>query len=221
MKVFISRHCPEESVFYRTLSQKGIEVSGNSLIEFYPVPMKLPPFFDWIFFYSKTAVEYFFNAFPKISSNPKIAALGPGTAEAILKFSGNAADFCGDGNPENTAAAFQQVAAGQTVLFVRAQESKLSVQTVLQNKLNVLELIAYRNSIKTDVSETDADILVFTSSMNAKAYLQKYQLKNYQKIVAIGKPTADSLAELGIEQVITAKTPDEASLAAAVFNIIF
>jgi uroporphyrinogen-III synthase len=219
MKVFISRNCAADSIFRNILTEKGIAVSAESLIDFSPLDFQLPEAFDWIFFYSKKGVEYFFNANPKLSNLVKIAALGMGTAAGVLQYTAKIPDFTGDGIPDTTAKSFKKIAAGQTVLFVRAMESKKSVQNLLSRELTVLELIAYKNVPKNDIIKSDADVLVFTSSLNAEAYLKKYSPEKNQQLAAIGKPTVETMALMGLRDVFCADSPDEASLADLVLKI--
>jgi len=54
---------------------------------------------------------------------------------------------------------------------------------------------------------------VFTSPLNAQAYFARYALLEGQKVVAIGRTTAQAIADLGISNVITAPTPTEEVLA--------
>jgi uroporphyrinogen-III synthase len=219
MKVFISRDWVHGGIFRKILTEKGIELCAESLIDFSPLDFRLPEVFDWIFFYSKKGVEYFFDANPKLSTDVKIAALGTGTASAVLNYSGKEPDFTGDGNPETTADAFKKIALAKKVLFIRALESKKSVQNLLANDISVSELIVYKNVPKKDISESNADILLFTSSLNAEAYLKKYPLKQYQQLAAIGKPTAETLATMGYTQVYCAESPDENALANLILKI--
>jgi uroporphyrinogen-III synthase len=219
MKVFISRICDENSIFRKILTEKGIALCDESLIDFSPLDFQVPDDYDWLFFYSKKGVEYFFAANPKLSNLVKIAALGMGTAAGVLQYAAKTPDFTGDGIPESTAESFKKIAAGQRVLFVRAMESKKSVQNLLSRELTVLELIAYKNVPKTDIKKSDADVLVFTSSLNAEAYLKKYSPKKNQQLAAIGKPTIETMALMGFTDVFCADSPQEASLADLVLKI--
>jgi uroporphyrinogen-III synthase len=219
MKVFISRICDENSIFRKILTEKSIALCDESLIDFSPLDFHLPQDYDWLFFYSKKGVEYFFAANPKLSNLVKIAALGMGTAAGVLQYAAKTPDFSGDGIPESTAESFKKIAAGQRVLFVRAMESKKSVQNLLSRELTVLELIAYKNVPKIDFAKADADILVFTSSLNAETYLKKYPAEKNQILAAIGKPSAESIAALGYKDVFCSDSPDETALADLVLKI--
>ena len=66
---------------------------------------------------------------------------------------------------------------------------------------------------------SDAEVLVFTSPMNAQAYFSKHILAEKQRVVAIGQTTAGALRELGIATVEVAASPDERGLAEAVLRL--
>ena len=219
MKVFISRICDENSSFRKILTEKGIALCDESLIDFSPLNFQIPQDYEWLFFYSKKGVYFFFHANPILSTNIKIAALGKGTAAKIIQYFGQEPDFIGDGIPETCAATFKKLAAGKRVIFVRAEESKKSIQNLLNDHLTVLELIAYKNVSKVEFSKTDADILVFTSSLNAETYLKKYPVEKNQILAAIGKPSANTIEALGYKNVFCSDSPDETALAKLVLKI--
>jgi len=219
MKVFISRICDENSIFRKILTEKGISLCDESLIDFSPLDFQVPDDYDWLFFYSKKGVSFFFQANPRLSSKVKIGSIGKGTAKAVLHYFGKEPDFIGDGIPETCAADFKKIAAGQRVIFIRAEESKKSIQNLLKDELTVMELIVYKNVPKIDFAKTDADILVFTSSLNAETYLKKYPAEKNQILAAIGKPSAETIEALGYKDVFCSDSPDETALADLVLKI--
>lgn len=220
--LFISRELSPKSVFLQLLQAKGYQVSGQSLIAFEPMDFSTYPTTDWIFFYSARAAEYFSFGLEKSGlswpSATKIAAIGGGTARG-LQAQGWRVDFIGNGHPAAVAAHFAPLIQGQTVLFPRAKNSKQSIQRLLPPQLETLDLIVYRNEPKSQFSIPPADILVFTSPMNAKTYFQKYAMAKGQQLISIGASTSQALVELGHPQVIEAKEPSEKGLAHAVFRL--
>lgn len=64
-----------------------------------------------------------------------------------------------------------------------------------------------------------ADVLVFTSPMNAEAYFSKNILEKKQRVVAIGETTAGALRELGVAEIEIAAEPTEKGLAEAVLRL--
>lgn len=216
--VFITRELNKNSIFKKELTKVGFELISQSLVTFSPTLFYSIPPTDWIFFYSKNGVKFFFENAPiSLSKNIKWAVMGKGTATALLQ-QNIQADFIGNGQPKATAEAFLKIAKNQQVLFPRAKNSKKSVQNLLESQLIVHDLVVYENAIKRNFSIPNCDYLVFTSPLNATAYFQKYSWQSTQKIIAIGKTTANALKALGIHQLIIANTTSEKGLTEAVLT---
>jgi uroporphyrinogen-III synthase len=220
MKVFISRTLAADSVFRTHLTQAGFEVFGESLVRFSDVPFVVAPDADWIFFYSKTAVSFFFkNVDFSFFKQKKIAAIGAATAFFLKEKYGIAAEFIGTGEPTTTAAAFEKEAQGKKVLFPRAETSQQSVQLLLSDKIEVSDIVVYRNEMRRDFERVEADILVFTSPLNARAFVaRQVDFLPHQTVVAIGTTTQKALLSLGFKNITLAQTPTEAALAEAVLS---
>lgn len=217
-KVFISRTLSGDSIFRKILTSSHYEVYGASLLDFSMVHVRHVPDADWLFFYSKNGVRYFFQQIPlKDIDGLKLAAVGPGTA-AFLESVARPPDFTGTGEPGSTAAAFLKVALNQRVVFPQAKESRQSIQQLLTPYLTALDLVVYENMPRQDINLPDFDVLVFTSPMNAQAYFSKYRWKKEQTVVAIGKTTAKALEVLGIDSIRVAEAPTEEALAAEVLR---
>jgi uroporphyrinogen-III synthase len=218
MTVFISRNIRQDSVFYQTLYVRGIRVHGERLVEFTPVPFDEMPDAGWLFFYSKTGVHFFFQQItPRQVEDFRLAAIGHSTAGFLAKMC-RPADFTGDGDPVSTATAFLQLAKGQKVLFVRAEDSRQSIRQLLGKNITPLDLVVYKNQPRQDFDLPRFDCLVFTSPLNAQAYFSKYPFRKNQKVVAIGRTTAKALEELNIKKVTVAGAPSEEALAKAVLR---
>ena len=218
MKIFISRTQFPDSEFRQRLEAVGMEVYGESLLDFQPINFEKIPEGDWLFFYRKSGVNHFFSQLQNHSiSQIKIAAIGPGTAKALARV-GQEADFVGNGVPEHTAVAFGKIAKGQTIIFVRAEHSKCSVQNLLSNQIQVKNLLVYENEERKSFTLPYCDILVFTSPMNARAYFSTYVLHDTQQVVAIGESTAEELRGLGVSSVHLPEQPNEEALAEVVVN---
>lgn len=220
MKVYITRNIKETDFFKTALEEVGFVVFGESLIEFSPVVFNEIPDVDWLFFYSKNGVRFFFNQLTNkdLSAifNKKIGTIGEGTAKYLTKKIERQPDFVGTGEPLQTAKAFAQIAAGQKVVFPRAKQSKKSIQKQLSKVVEVVDLVVYENRPKSKISIPDVDILVFTSPMNARIYFENYDLKSTQKVISIGNTTANELQKIGVKNFVIAKNPSEKGLAEAV-----
>lgn len=216
MLIFISRELTKDSPFYSILPVKEVELIAESLVAFEQVVFSEIPQADWYFFSSRNAVKYFFQGLKAggltLPSGTKFGVLGEGTAKA-LKEQGQVADFAGNGEPQTVGEAFGVVAAGQRVLFPRAAQSRESVQKILARTVTILDLVVYTNTPRTDFELPCADLLVFTSPLNAEAYFARYILKEGQKLLAIGQSTAKTLHNLGMAEVMVAPTPSEEVLA--------
>ena len=88
-KVYITRNIKETDFFKTTLEKVGFAVFGESLIEFSAVDFNLNLDVDWLFFYSKNGVRFFFNQLNnnqlEIIKNKKIGTIGSGTAQFLAE----------------------------------------------------------------------------------------------------------------------------------------
>lgn len=224
--VFITRDLVPDSNFLRLLSKEGWNVKGRSLLEFEGVPFSYPSV-DWIFFYSKNGIKFFFDYLKlnggrwrtflkrQASDVPKLAVMSKASAEYLLEYDLKA-DFIGTGDASTAAPAFLQMSKGQAVLFPHAKNSLHSIRKIIENEVNAIDVVVYENRKITDFSASDAAVLVFTSPMNVEAYFEKYELRQYQKLVAIGHTTATKLIEMGFDNIQIADAPNEVALAESV-----
>lgn len=184
----------------------------SSLLQFKTIHFEALPDSDWIFFYSQKGVFHFFDQADRMDIvGRKIAAFGPKTAHALNDFD-LSANFIGTGYADQTAPAFLLIASGETIIFPRARTSRKSMQKSLGNKIRAIDLVVYDNIPKVEVQIPPCDILIFTSPLNAKTYFQHYQKQDRQKVIAIGKTTATTIKELGIEEVLIPDQPNEEAL---------
>ena len=216
--VFITRNPKAGNYFQHVLSAKGYPVSGRSLIEMVPVPMKHFPETDWIFFSSKHAVKFFFSQQP-VLGNQKYACIGKSTAEAIRKF-GKRADFIGYSTDTRlTGKQFASRVGDGTVLFPQAKGSLRSIQNGFVKDSQVIDLTVYETLKKNEEQIPFAEILLFTSPSNVDAYFEKNKITAEQKVIAMGEATANTLKKYGITRCNLPDTFDDAGLVRAVFSI--
>ena len=214
--VFISRNLSTESVFLQKLTSEGFKVYGESLIHFEAIPFDNLPKTDWLFFSSKNAVHFFVEGiqnFRELFSIQKfkIAGIGKATSKALKNAFGRC-DFTGDGKPENVAKAFLAVAENQTVLFPGAKNSRRSIQEILKDQIEAVDLEIYNNQPRTGFELRDFDVLVFTSPMNVVAYFLNKELFDFQEVIAIGETTGAALTTHGILNYKIAGNPSEIAL---------
>lgn len=189
--------------------------------------------YDWLVFTSPNGVRKFFEGFFSIHKdarclgNPKIAAIGNGTAAEIQSF-----HFGVDLLPEKFVAeglveAFAKESMGNlTVLWVKAEESRDVIYDGLV-KLGAIvdECIAYRTVQETEdptgaaarLREDGADIITFTSGSTVDHFFA-LGLPWPAGCVAgsIGPVTSAALRKHGISPAFEAKTHDIPGLVRAI-----
>ncbi|PPK85993.1 uroporphyrinogen-III synthase [Neolewinella xylanilytica] len=193
MAVFISRNLKADSPLLAWGRARGISVHGHSFLRFEAVAFDPPEVADWWFFYSSRAVQFAAASVPK---NTKTAAIGSGTAQALLDRA-LTVDFCGAGSPAVVADDFLAVSAGRRVFFPRARQSRLSVQKKLADRATVLDAVCYDNVPVPPPGPIDADAYIFTSPLNVAAYLDHFHLRSGARVLAIGPSTGAALRERG------------------------
>ncbi len=218
-KVFISRTLTEKSAFKKELEAQGYKTQGSSMVKFSSMDFNLDAPYDWLFFYSKTAVKYFFQKVkPQQIAGKKIATFGSSTAKALEEHKLKA-DFHGKGDSSAVAKEFLQVAKGQTIAFPRAKSSLKSVQKKIADKAKVVDLPVYKNIAKKEVPASNADYLVFTSPLNAKTYFKQHQIQKNQQVIAIGKTTGEALVSLTKGKVYVSDISSEENLVKMVSRV--
>jgi uroporphyrinogen-III synthase len=199
-----------------------MEVTGVSLVQLTPVTYPAVPAADWLFFYSKNGVAFFFSQLQspdraKVRSM-HMAAYGEATAEAIRE-AGYSVAFTGTGDAAGTAPAFLMLAEGKTVLFARALNSRHALLPYLSEHIQCIDLVVYENTPITSADIPLTDYAVLTSPINAISYLKNVTPQPFQRYIAIGSTTAKTLHDAGVSEVITAEFPSEVSLAKAILEI--
>ena len=182
------------------------------MLRFVPVPFTDVPHTDWRFFYSPRGVRYFYEQWDR-PYRGHVATIGERTGTVVGEYGGQVS-FVGTGAPEAVARQFDEVLrSGESVLFVRAENSRRSIQQFLPH-IDQQDLVVYRNR-PAPVRVPPADICVFTSPLNYQTFLQANTLQSHQKLIAIGPTTA---AAIGPRCDRVADHPGEESLAAAVMS---
>lgn len=217
--VFISRNLTTESPFLQELSAANWQVKGESFITFTPIPFNVPPpVADWIFFYSKNGIRYFFEQIEP-DEQRHYATMGQPSSDFLSSEYGIQAEFVGRGEPSSMATDFIQKAKHKRVLFPCAKNSRHTIQRLLDQDIEAINLTVYDNSIKTNIPAREERVLVFTSPLNAEAYFEQHILKKYQSLIAIGHTTAHALEQLGYHKYRIASEPSEVALAEAVLEL--
>lgn len=198
-------------------------VEGESLVAFQGVAFSPFPETDWIFFYSAKGAAYFCEGLEHLGlawpRNSKIATIGKGTAAWLID-RGIDIQFMGSGHPTETCDQFMPLAYGKTVLFPQALHSKKSIEKLAGPNLIAKPLVVYENRMRDDFALQPADVLTFTSPLNAQAYFKKYPEYTQQRIVTIGQTTSLALEGMGRKVTAEATEPNEICLAEAVLRCL-
>ncbi len=217
--VFISRDLSLTSPFRSQLEADGFTVTDCSLLDFQRIPFEAFPTTDWIFFYSRKAVDFFLTQLENIPDDLKIATFGSGTTEALRKHK-ITPDFTGTGEGSSTLTTFLKVAGQQSsVLFPQARNSRRTIERLAGDQLVSFPFIVYDNVPKKEIEASSASFLVFTSPLNVQAYFDYNNLSNHQKIIVIGKTTGAALEVYGVEDFKVAETASEEGLVAAILDL--
>ena len=192
--IFISRSLSDASAFH-AFKKWEWKIIDFSLVEFQPLGFKQEKNYNWIFFYSPRGIEIYFENHI-IREGTRYGVMGKSSAEIFHGLTQKYPDFIGEGQSDTIAQKFNELPGTEHVLFIKARNSRNTVQEYLESRgKHCTSLSVYENRAKTDFSIEKADILVFTSPLNAEAYFTQYTLRKEQ-IYAIGKTTALKIHEL-------------------------
>lgn len=195
--VFISREANND-YFFKTLETHHFDFEAFSLLDFEPLIFELKGQFEWVFFSSKKGVDYFINGVEdSVFQNMKIGAIGKSTAQYIAEKYHLNVDFVGDVNDLALSMFNFMQLNPEKILLPRGKHSMESIQKYLP-KEKLEELVVYGNTPKSKVEKMDAEIMIFTSPLNAKTYFEIHQLDDNQQCIAIGSSTAKYLREINI-----------------------
>jgi len=214
--IFISRSLSLSSPIRQVIGNHTLV--DQSLIQFASLDFETPQA-DWIFFYSRNGVKYFFEK-GNFELYPYLwACMSEGTADELSHYV-NDISFIGTGQPEEVAQSYQNIVSPEQVTcYIRAEKSMDSIHKYL-NKEEDFSIPVYNNSPTDHIPEQDFEILIFTSPMNADAWFAKREYKN-EKVISIGKTTADHLTDsYKIRDIIIAKNPSEDSIAECLRSIL-
>lgn len=229
--VVITRAESQSAKLRAELEARGAKVKLLPLISFAPpddssaldAELRQLGTFDWIIFTSANAV----NAVAKRQKDlglaaaagekrPRIAAVGPATAEAAAA-SGFPTDFvAANHSGAGLAEELREEVRGRSVFLPRSDHANPDLPAVLKREhANVTEVIAYKtvppskadrervnNSLKDDI-----DGIVFFSPSAVRSFVDLVERKVLEKLqgrvvmVAIGPTTAGALSAAGVQRI--------------------
>ncbi len=194
MDIFISRKLEEDSILLDYFQSKKLSFLDQSLIDFKPVKFERA-WSEWLFFYSKKGVRYYFDQQPlQRMRSHKLACFGPGTASYLLDNYGFMPDFIGTGDKNSTAIGLLNSAANESVCFVVGRRSIRSVQELVAEKLESTEICVYDNTPVTVTNLQTYKTAIITSPMNYESFITNGGTAKH--VISIGATTSQKIKEL-------------------------
>ncbi len=203
-RIFISRYLTADSPFHKLIDD-GHEVIAHSLISIEKIDFAVSQAYEAVFFYSQNAIKYFFQTVP-YSQHIRYGVMGKGSQKVFETFTGAAPDYIGAGDNTRIATEIDKLWPSKTVLFPQAKNSLSSIESLLQN-CKTISVDIYNNKPITGITIPDCDLYLFTSPMNAEAFLVTHKLG--KNTYAIGPSTAHKIKSLTSQIVLY---PSEASI---------
>lgn len=210
--IFISRDIASNSDISQIAQKWNLEVIAHSLLHHNLIPFKEPEK-GILFFYSKTAVQLFFQHLTKVARTDtdsffkkyKAICFGPKTAAFC-------SSYCevlhqGDSDAKDLTDYVNQLLEEQSITFVCGQSSLKSVHGALSHE-HVKELIIYKTEQKTDSKLGAYKVALLTSPLNVAQFVASGGIAAHY--IAIGQTTLSALKDRDIEGQCPAETTEEA-----------
>ena len=189
------------------LSREGFDVVEWPLVAIEPIegPAVRAEGYDWLLLTSRHGVDELFRRLE--GPLPKIAVIGPGTAEAVRAHGVEPALIAGRSTQEGLVEALPSPAG--RVLFAGAEGAR----GVLVEELQAEALPLYRAVELEPEAQPQGDLVVLASASAARAYAR---IGLGLPCVSIGPVTSEEAERLGVSIVAEAETHDLEGLVRAV-----
>lgn len=217
--IAVTRARAQASALASRLSRLGAEVVEAPVIKIEPLNPKLPDLagYDLLCLTSPNGVEQLFAALgdARDLAGLTVAAIGPGTARALLAY-GIKADIVPDRSvAEELVEALTDVPI-ERALIARAEEARDVLPDALRARGAEVDLLALYRTIAEPLDDDartaalGADYATFTSASSARFFHEAAGTLDGPRLVSIGPVTSEQLRELGYEPTIEASdhTPD-------------
>jgi uroporphyrinogen III methyltransferase / synthase len=191
----------------QSLTAAGLEVETCPLVAVEAVdgpPLRLEGY-DWLLLTSRNGVEALFARLE--GPLPRVAVVGPGTAEALREHGVEPDLVAGVSTQEGLVAALPQPAG--RVLFAGAEDAR----DLPARELGADVVVLYRTRELRPERFPDADLVVLASASAARSFAA---LRVDVPVVSIGPVTSSEAAALGLRVVAEAPTHDREGLVEAV-----
>jgi len=173
---------------------------------------------DTVVFTSATSVEECGRSplFKGSMAEANIVSIGPGTTKALEQWGISADSMPSEYSSEGIVAHLRGTVAGKRVILIRSDHgSPVLDQGLREAGADVIDFAAYflkpadpkcLDGILDAGSAGKIDVFAFTSPLSARSFIEAAESRSIPaaemfqraRVAAIGKPTADALASLGI-----------------------
>ena len=216
--LLITKNLAELNLLPSFCKADGLELIGQSFIDFELIESPIPKDIQVLFFGSKRAAHFFLLQ-SEIPTHYQIACIGE-TTKIQLEKMGIKVDFWGSeaGNPEVVAEELKTWLAGRKLHIPLSDVSNRSMAKVLP-KEQVIEIQVYK-TIQQGIHITSTPtILAFTSPSNLAGYLLKNTIPKNAHLIVWGKTTELSLNNLGYQANYVLKYATEKELVEYLKNL--
>jgi uroporphyrinogen III methyltransferase/synthase len=190
--------------------------------------------FDWLVFSSANGVRYFLERLPhhrldlRALGQSKIAAIGPGTADALAEFHLRADLLPEEYRAESLAEALAPGSNGRRVLLLRASRGREVLAEMLTARgAEVRQAVVYESGdvstadpeVAASLREGQIDWVTVTSSAIARSLVVLFGADLHRtKLAAISPLTAGVLQEAGLASVAVAESYTTAGIVEAILK---
>ncbi|PTK66862.1 uroporphyrinogen-III synthase [Staphylococcus borealis] len=170
--------------------------------------------YDWIIFSSKNAVRLFYQYLNQVDVN-YVAVIGKKTAELCETLNINVDFVPDDYSQEGLLEQFKQ--ENQSILIPSSAMARPKLQQTLAQtnnvtKIDLYEPIANDRNISEVIQQVEShkiDAITFSSSSAVNAYIKHNVPKQFDNYFAIGKQTANTLHQYGLNSLVADKQTSE------------
>jgi uroporphyrinogen III methyltransferase/synthase len=207
VKVVVTRAAEGAWRLAERLRDEGFDVAECALVRIEPVdgPPVRPEGYDWVVLTSRIAVEELFGRLE--GPLPRVAAIGPGTAEALREHGVEPALVSHRSTQEGLLEELPRPAG--RVLFAGAEGAR----DLLARELGADVVVLYRTVEERPAEFPDGDLVVLASASAARALAA---LGLDRACVSIGPVTSEEARRHGLRVVAEASTGDLDGLVEAV-----
>ncbi|MEI7691325.1 MAG: uroporphyrinogen-III C-methyltransferase [Actinomycetes bacterium] len=217
--IAVTRARAQASDLAARLSALGAEVVEAPAIKIEPLMPQLPDLasYDLLCLTSPNGVEQLFAALSDARdlAGLTIAAIGPGTARALLAH-GIKADVVPDRSVAEALVEALVDVPTQRALIARAEEARDVLPDALRARGAEVDLLALYRTVAEPLDDRaraaalGADYATFTSASSARFFHEAAGTLDGPRLISIGPVTSEQLRELGYEPAVEASdhTPD-------------